>query len=39
MDYLRGGRRTLALMALSIVGAVVFVMGTMVVLTANIQPV
>ncbi|HJX68271.1 MAG TPA: hypothetical protein VJ258_06085 [Candidatus Limnocylindrales bacterium] len=39
MDYLRGGRRTLALMALSIAGIVIFVMGTMVVVTANIQPV
>jgi succinate dehydrogenase / fumarate reductase membrane anchor subunit len=39
MDYLQGGRRTLALMALSIVGVVVFVLGTLVVMTANIQPV
>ena len=39
MDYLRGGRRTLALMVLSIAGIVIFVMGTMVVVTANIQPV
>jgi succinate dehydrogenase / fumarate reductase membrane anchor subunit len=39
MDYLQGGRRTLALMALSIVGIVVFVLGTLVVMTANIQPV
>ena len=39
MDYLRGGRRTLALMALSLLGIVIFVMGTMVVMTANIQPV
>ena len=39
MDYLHGGRRTLALMVLSIVGIVVFVLGTLVVMTANIQPV
>jgi succinate dehydrogenase / fumarate reductase membrane anchor subunit len=39
MDYLQGGRRTLALMALSFVGIVVFVLGTLVVMTANIQPV
>jgi len=39
MDYLQGGWRTLALMALSIVGIVVFVLGTLVVMTANIQPV
>ena len=39
MDYLQGGRRTLALMVLSILGLVVFVLGTLVVMTANIQPV
>jgi len=39
MDYLQGGRRTLALMVLSIHGLVVFVLGTLVVMTANIQPV
>ncbi|HEX7495980.1 MAG TPA: hypothetical protein VF349_05055 [Candidatus Limnocylindrales bacterium] len=39
MDYLQGGRRTLALMALSLLGVVVFVLGTLVVMTANIQPV
>ena len=39
MDYLQDGRRTLALMALSIVGIVVFVLGTVVVMTVNIQPV
>jgi len=31
MDYLRGGRRTLALMSLYLVGIVVFAMGTVVV--------
>ena len=39
MDYLRGGRRTLALMALYLLGIVVFVMGTVVVMTANIPSV
>ena len=39
MDYLQGGRRTLALMVLSILGLVVFVLGTLGVMTANIQPV
>lgn len=38
MDYLRGGRRTLALMALTLLGIVVFVMGTVVVMTASIGP-
>jgi succinate dehydrogenase / fumarate reductase membrane anchor subunit len=38
-DYLKGGRRTLALGALYLVGVVVFVMGTMVVMTANIPAV
>ena len=38
-DYLRGGRRTLALTALYLLGIVVFVMGTMVVMTANIPSV
>ena len=36
MDYLHGGRRTLALMGLYLVGIVVFVMGTMVVVTVKI---
>ena len=36
MDYLRGGRRTLALMALYLLGMVVFVMGTTVVMTVKI---
>jgi succinate dehydrogenase / fumarate reductase membrane anchor subunit len=36
MDYARGGRRTLALMSLYLVGIIVFVMGTMVVLTVKI---
>jgi succinate dehydrogenase / fumarate reductase membrane anchor subunit len=36
MDYLHGGRRTLALTALYLVGIVVFVMGTTVVLTVQI---
>ena len=36
MDYVRGGRRTLALMSLYLVGIIVFVMGTMVVLTVKI---
>jgi succinate dehydrogenase hydrophobic anchor subunit len=35
MDYLRGGLRTLALTALYLVGAVVFVIGTSVVLTVR----
>ena len=39
MDYLKGGWRTFALMTLYMVGAVVFVLGTLVVMTANIQPV
>jgi len=30
-DYLKGGLRTFALMGLTIVGAIVFVMGTIVV--------
>ncbi|MGD0120956.1 MAG: succinate dehydrogenase [Candidatus Limnocylindrales bacterium] len=33
MDYLKGGTRTLALTALYLVGAVVFVMGTIVVMS------
>jgi len=33
MDYLKGGRRTLALAALYLVGALVFVMGTIVVMS------
>jgi hypothetical protein len=33
MDYLKGGRRTLALTVLYLVGAVVFVIGTVVVLS------
>jgi succinate dehydrogenase / fumarate reductase membrane anchor subunit len=33
MDYLKGGRRTLALTALYLVGAVVLVMGTIVVMS------
>jgi succinate dehydrogenase / fumarate reductase membrane anchor subunit len=36
MDYLHGGRRTLALMALYLVAIVVFVMGTMVVMTVKL---
>lgn len=36
MDYLHGGRRTLAMMALYFVGIVVFVMGTMVVMTVKL---
>jgi succinate dehydrogenase / fumarate reductase membrane anchor subunit len=36
MDYLHGGRRTLALMTLYLAGIVVFVMGTTVVLTVKI---
>ena len=36
MDYVRGGRRTLALMSLYLVGIIVLVMGTMVVLTVKI---
>ena len=36
MDYARGGRRTRALMSLYLVGIIVFVMGTMVVLTVKI---
>ncbi|MGD0863726.1 MAG: succinate dehydrogenase [Candidatus Limnocylindrales bacterium] len=35
MDYLRGGRRTLALTALYLVGIAVFVMGTSVVLSVQ----
>jgi succinate dehydrogenase / fumarate reductase membrane anchor subunit len=35
MDYLRGGRRTLALTTLYLVGVVVFVIGTSVVLTVR----
>jgi len=35
MDYLRGGRRTLALSVLYLVGAIVFVMGTSVVLSVQ----
>ena len=33
MDYLKGGRRTLALATLYLVGAVIFVMGTIVVMS------
>ena len=36
MDYLHGGRRTLALTALYLVGIIVFVMGTTVVMTVKI---
>jgi succinate dehydrogenase / fumarate reductase membrane anchor subunit len=36
MDYLHGGRRTLALMVLYFAGIVVFVMGTMVVMTVKL---
>lgn len=36
MDYLHGGARTLALMALYLAGIVIFVMGTMVVMTVKI---
>jgi succinate dehydrogenase / fumarate reductase, membrane anchor subunit len=36
MDYLQGGRRTLALMGLYLVGIIVFVMGTTVVMTVKI---
>jgi len=36
MDYFHGGRRTLALTALYLVGIVVFVMGTTVVLTVKL---
>jgi succinate dehydrogenase / fumarate reductase membrane anchor subunit len=36
MDYLQGGRRTLALTALYLLGIVVLVMGTTVVLTVKI---
>jgi succinate dehydrogenase / fumarate reductase membrane anchor subunit len=39
MDYLHGQVRTHVLMALYFVGMVIFVMGTMVVMTANIKPV
>jgi succinate dehydrogenase / fumarate reductase, membrane anchor subunit len=39
MDYLHGRARTFALMGLYFLGIVIFVMGTMVVMTANIQPV
>jgi succinate dehydrogenase / fumarate reductase membrane anchor subunit len=35
MDYLKGGRRTLALSALYLLGAVVFAMGTIVVFTVK----
>ena len=37
MDYLKGGRRTFALTALYLVGAVVFVMGTVVVLSVPLS--
>jgi succinate dehydrogenase / fumarate reductase, membrane anchor subunit len=36
MDYLKGGRRTLVLTALYLVGIIVFVMGTTVVMTVKI---
>jgi succinate dehydrogenase / fumarate reductase, membrane anchor subunit len=39
MDYLHGRARTLLLMALYLVGIVIFVMGTMVVVTVGIKPV
>lgn len=35
MDYLKGGKRTLALSALYLLGAVVFAMGTIVVFTVK----
>jgi succinate dehydrogenase / fumarate reductase membrane anchor subunit len=36
MDYLKGGRRTFALMTLYLIGAVLFVMGTVVVFSVPI---
>ena len=36
MDYLKGGRRTLALMVLYLVGVVLFVMGTIVVFSVSL---
>jgi succinate dehydrogenase / fumarate reductase membrane anchor subunit len=36
MDYLHGGRRTFALMGLSLLGIVVFVIGTSVVMTVRV---
>ena len=39
MDYLHGRARTLLLMALYLLGIVIFVMGTMVVLTVSLKPV
>jgi succinate dehydrogenase / fumarate reductase membrane anchor subunit len=36
MDYLKGGQRTFALMALYLIGALVFVMGTIVVFSVPI---
>jgi succinate dehydrogenase / fumarate reductase membrane anchor subunit len=39
MDYLHGRGRILALMALYLLGIVIFAMGTMVVMTANIPSV
>jgi succinate dehydrogenase / fumarate reductase membrane anchor subunit len=38
MDYLHGGKRTFALMALYLVGLILFAMGTMVVMTATFGP-
>ena len=35
MDYVKGGRRTVLLSALYLLGAIVFVMGTMVVFTVS----
>ncbi|MGD0249258.1 MAG: succinate dehydrogenase [Candidatus Limnocylindrales bacterium] len=37
MDYLKGGRRTLALTALYIAAAIVFVMGTIVVMSVPLR--
>jgi succinate dehydrogenase / fumarate reductase membrane anchor subunit len=39
MDYLHGRKRTLLLMALYLFGIVIFVMGTLVVVTVSIKPV
>jgi succinate dehydrogenase / fumarate reductase, membrane anchor subunit len=39
MDYLHGRARTLILMALYLAGLVVYILGTMVVLTVSIKPV
>ena len=36
MDYVKGGRRTVLLSALYLLGAIVFVMGTMVVFTVSL---